>query len=287
MSSKSTFVLVAVLALCACSQSVSVMQTPQVLRPVSATIDFGTVPLWREADTAYALHLNRLDSITSVALSDSDFTLLNSPLSIRKQDSTVSLNIRYQPQSIANHAGSLLLLAGNDTVAMVSLTGGTSPFERHVGDSYVFADTGGRLDSVWVSALPLTLMGGFDVRGEEGGDWIVGDCGPCRYTMRLPFISRIPYSEGKAVDTPYLHCSENFEQFISDTTTFILNEAVLSTEMVSTYDSYDFRNRFGGSGSGEFATYVEYAPAIAFVVRWIAEGPCPVNYRLIRFHLRR
>lgn len=157
MSGRLIFVLIAALALCACSQSVSVMQTPQVVHPATATIDFGTVPLWREADTTFTLRLNRIDSITSIVMSDSDFTLLNAPLTIRKQDSTVTLDIRYQPESIANHAGSLLLLAGKDTLAAVSLKGGTSPFERHMGDSYVFQDSLGHLDSVWISELPLAI----------------------------------------------------------------------------------------------------------------------------------
>jgi hypothetical protein len=146
--------------LCACSQSINITQPPATTsRFVSDTIDFGIDPLWREADTTFSLLLPSHNAISSIVFSDSNFTLLDTS---RINDS-LRISLRFQPQSLANHSGYCLLLSKQDTLARFSLFGKASPFERKVGDSYVYAgyhrwdlgDVSQTIDSVWIEKLPM------------------------------------------------------------------------------------------------------------------------------------
>ncbi len=159
--------LLLVIAIIGCTASTPPIQpNHNYSTAIRDTIDFGTVPLWRKADTVIKLKLS--SNPLSLADSISGLNFFRYDSLRRSPDSTVTIPLRYQPESVMPHQGTLALLSGKDTLALIALMGNTSPFERHVGDSYVFVDDSGKLDSVWVSSLPLT----FSSTGKDEADQI-------------------------------------------------------------------------------------------------------------------
>jgi hypothetical protein len=306
MTGKSKYILVAMLTLCACSHTPVSPPSGKSSVPITtatASIDFGVIPLWREADTTFTLRLSGTDSITSVLISDSDWFLSNTQITIRKKDSTVMLNLAYQPESISNHVGSMYLLSGQDTVAFVSLKGGTSQFERHIGDSYVYQTSFG-FDSISVTGLPLTVVAsdsGFLAQELErawvdnNGDLLLDGMGGGLGSVRLPIVSGIPYysSSNGTPDTVlggFLTWYATADT-VADTTIWV-GDFELHSKIVTAYES-DSWQAWGGSeySSGSETLRDTYCSDIGFFTSMhgyrVGGGTFDEEYNLIRFHLKR
>jgi hypothetical protein len=314
MKIKSIYILAALLALSACTHSTTAPSMGKNSSPIpplaaNASLDFGVVPLWREADTNFVLHLNTTDSITSVLTSDSDWKLLNSsPLIIFKQDSTAALNIRYQPESLKYHVGTILLFSGQDTLGLVSLKGSTSAFVRHVGDSYIFQTSSGVLDSVVVSKLPLAFSCSLkthiaselgSVAQDSNGDWIMGNIGDALGRIRLPIATGIPFDSSFSGFDSTMFGEYNggyHAALANDTINQVENEKFASRLIDATgqFTSYK-RPEYHGSGGFFHASYIDSIAMLCSIQDWYwnstsygYEGPGYYEtYHLIRFHFHR
>src|SRR5579864_4513153 len=123
---KTSIWVVALLVICACSQTTSVQQ-PAVPPPLHTTLDtvnFGLDPLWREADTTIVLKFSKSEPVTSIAISDPNFILLDT---MQKND-TLRISLRFQPQTLSNYSSQCLILSKKDTLANLALLGQTSAF---------------------------------------------------------------------------------------------------------------------------------------------------------------
>lgn len=202
---KTSIWVVALLVLCACSQTTSVQQPavsqPTVLQTALDTINFGIDPLWREADSTLALKIPKSVPVTSIMIVDRNFILLDTTFA----NDTLRISLRFQSKTLSNHSGQCLIFSSADTLANLTLIGETSPFERRVGDSYIYgthaeitdyhygsyttnASYSSGFDSVWISALPLTISTSLhdtaDLDLEAMQEDTLGDIGG------LPIVSR-------------------------------------------------------------------------------------------------
>jgi hypothetical protein len=280
---------------CGCSQTSQVLQ-PQIIHTLADTIDFGTSPLWREADTTVWVKLTNNAPITSVAISDSDFGLLDTA----QHGDSIRISLSYQPESLSNHSGQCLLVSKQDTLARITLLGATSPFERRVGDSYVFSDSLGRIDSVWVSKLPFTF--GDSTLGWSGiayalgtavdsnGDWLyVRTCGEL-IQVTVPLRSHSPYSN--SYNGPFrIQPPDNFDgssncQYLRDSTMTFENFK-LKSSLYRAGCSYTITGPFYPSSCSGWLQML-YCEEIGFIVSFqnsTCEGASDIH--LLRFHLRR
>jgi hypothetical protein len=294
MIGKSKYILIAVLTLCACSHTPtsppsSIKSTPIQTPTATATIDFGVVPLWRETDTIFTLHLNSLDSITAILLSDSDWIIQKVPIAIRKTDSSVVLNIRYQPRSPSKHVGNIVLLMGNDTLGLISLNGNTSPFVRHIGDTYIFQTLTG-LDTIRVTSIPDSFHASgisfFDLSLNYG---TVDSSGDLLLDLTLN-PSRMPVSTCIAANQTYHETGvrSNFRDYswnasCGSDTTIIFEGASLDCINVQGNGSYSYFWN-GDQGMGIKSLSLVYSPSIHFFTAFQgSDNGGVVNGYLIEF----
>jgi hypothetical protein len=193
---RSSLLLFIVSLFCACSQSITVTQPPPTptSRIATDTIDFGSSPLWREADTTMTLKLKSNAAITT-SVSDSNFTVLSASVG---SDSMLTISVRYQPRTVEYHSGSVLVLTKTDTVSRIEVNAKASVFERRVGDSYIFQTNSREMDSVVVIAIPLKLQSSLrthisseleSVTLDTNNDWIMYGVGKALAAIRLPIVS--------------------------------------------------------------------------------------------------
>ncbi|HEX5315805.1 MAG TPA: hypothetical protein VFX22_04055 [Candidatus Kapabacteria bacterium] len=276
----------------------------------TASINFGVVPLWREADTTFTLHMNGLAPISSIQISDSDWSVLNSqPIQIRQEDSSVVLNILYQPRSVMEHQGNLSLMFGHDTLGLVSLSGNTSPFVRKIGDCYIFlASPSSALDSVLYTTTdhPFVSSARTDIGNsinwitiDSSGDFFMWDLGGTPGEVRLPIVTGTPYSlVAQGYDSSMFGLyNENYEGFREGSSNIAIGSVSLTCELVSAnafFSSY-LRPTYNLNADSLLAAY---SPGIGFFTSidnysyhtsdpnltgpWVHE-----SYKLIRFHLKR
>jgi hypothetical protein len=313
---KSIWILSVILSACSQTTPVQQIQQPVVFHTTLDTINFGKDPLWREADTTITINLASNEPITSIVIADSNFSLLDTS----QRNDTLRISLRFQAQSLGNHSSNCLVFSKQDTLAKLTLLGETSPFERHIGDSYVFLDSLNTIDSIWISALPLT----FSTRDSEDadllfrsavlkqkGDWIVQPQPVPLYPAgdshgMLPVTSLAPSDVGwqGTFDTDYHYPTQGkYESYTlhSDAGLIALPELIagywFNETRITMSDAYFIKARFvdfniSGTFSGNYSTigfFVSYSYSGSeqgYNGPYISQSSHN-SYRLLRFHLRR
>jgi len=296
--------------LSACSQTTSVQQPVVPQQQALDTINFGIDPLWREADTTITIKLASNEPVTSIEIAYSNFSNF-SLLDTSQRNDTLRISLRFQPQSLGNHSSQCLVFSKQDTLSKLILLGEATPFERRIGDSYIFADSLGKLDSIWVSALPMTFSTSDSTADvdrflrsatlEPSGDWKVQPQGlpspnplPQDTHGILPVVTHTP----SQVNWGYTLLTYSLSSSADMTgTTEFAGGFWFDKTIITMTDRYHLQDRFtdifiNGSFSGNYTSVGFF---VTYSYSWTPEGsyggftysPISNSHRLLRFHLQR
>jgi hypothetical protein len=263
-----------------------------------SSIDFGRTPLWREYDTLIHVRAKTFAPITLASFSDSNYRLSSWPTI--SADSILNIKITYQPRSLNNHVGTVAIFSYRDTLALLHLSGGASPFSRRIGDSYIF-EYGNSLDSIVIVGsnqfISTADSGLVDTRLktaelESDGDMIISGMAWGRDVVKIPIETFLSY-HGGTQDEPFGHDHYNgawSSMFAGDSLVQIGGYPLIAS-VLDASSEYTYVGR-GNNSQGREHWHMTYAREIGFFTSIQAHydggtsnSSRDESYRLIRFHL--